>query len=280
MVSTFHGLEIARRALNTQQAALLTTGHNIANANTPGYTRQRVNMTTTEPYPSVGINRPQIPGQMGTGVKIGDVQRIRDSFIDTQYRTETSKLGYWQARAEQLSQMENIMNEPSETGLANTLDEFWSSLQDLASQPQDNGTRSVVRQNGIALADTFNYISNSLQSVQKNYRNELDIGEQNVNSILRQINQVNKQIGSVEPHGYLPNDLYDERDRLVDELSTMVNVKIEVKPSGGLPSSNAEGQYNVYLANSQGEILRDSNNKAIKLVDSEMGIGYRFSYSV
>ena len=185
-------------------------------------------------------------------MKIGDVQRIRDSFIDTQYRTETSKLGYWQAKAEQLSQMEDIMNEPSETGLANTLDEFWSSLQDLASQPQDNGTRSVVRQKGIALADTFNYISSSLQSVQKNYRNEIDISEKNVNSILRQINQVNKQIGSVEPHGYLPNDLYDERDRLVDELSTMVNVKIEGKPSGGLPSSNAEGLYNVYLANSQG----------------------------
>ena len=79
---------------------------------------------------------------MGTGVQIGDVQRIRDSFIDTQYRTETSKLGYWQAKAGQLSQMENIMNEPSETGLANTMDEFWSSLQDLATQPQDNGTRS------------------------------------------------------------------------------------------------------------------------------------------
>ena len=237
-------------------------------------------MTTTEAFPSVGINRPQIAGQMGTGVQIGDVQRIRDSFIDTQYRTETSKLGYWQAKAEQLSQMEDIMNEPSETGLANTLDEFWSSLQDLASQPQDNGTRSVVRQNGIALADTFNYIYSSLQSVQKNYRNEIDISEQNVNSILRQINQVNKQIGSVEPHGYLPNDLYDERDRLVDELSTMVNVKIEEKPSGGLPSSNAEGLYNVYLANSQGEILKDSNNKAIKLVDSEMGTatGFHIQY--
>ena len=133
MASTFYGLETARRALNTQQAALLTTGHNIANANTPGYTRQRVNMTTTQAFPSVGINRPQIAGQMGTGVQIGDVQRIRDSFIDTQYHTETSKLGYWQAKAEQLSQMEDIMNEPSETGLANTLDEFWSSLQDLAS---------------------------------------------------------------------------------------------------------------------------------------------------
>src|SRR3954452_1599749 len=280
MASTFYGLETARRALNTQQAALLTTGHNVANANTPGYTRQRVNLTTTEAFPSAGINRAQIAGQLGTGVQVGDVQRIRDSFIDTQYRSETSKLGYWQAKAEQLAQMEDIMNEPSDSGLADTLDGFWSSLQDLASQPQNSGARRVVRQRGIALVDTFSYINSSLQSVQKNYRNEIDISEQNVNSILRQINQVNEQIGSVEPHGYLPNDLYDERDRLVDELSTMANVKIEVKPSGGLPSSNAEGQYNVYLANSQGEILKDSNNKAIKLVDSEIGTatGFHIQY--
>ena len=161
------------------------------------------------------------------------LQRIRDSFVDTQYRTETSKLGYWEAKAGLLSQIESIMNEPSDIGLANTMDQFWSSLQDLATQPQDSATRAVVRQTGIALSDTFNYIYSSLQAVQQNYRNELTVSEQNVNSIIRQINQVNKQIGSVEPHGLTPNDLYDERDRLVDELSTMVNIKFETKSSGG-----------------------------------------------
>lgn len=280
MRSTFQGLETARRAMTSQQSALLTLGHNIANANTPGYSRQRVNLTATEPYPSASLNRPQIPGQIGTGVKVGDVQRIRDSFVDIQYRTETSKLGYWQAKSEQLGQMEDIMNEPSESGLANTMDQFWSSLQDLASQPKNNGARRVVRQRGIALADTFNYMYSSLQSIQKNYRNEIDISQTNVNSLLRQINQVNKQIGSVEPHGYLPNDLYDERDRLVDELSSMVNVKIEAKPSGGLASQNAEGLYNVYLANPQGEVLKDSNGKPIRLIDSEGGnaVGFHIQY--
>ncbi|MCQ6277134.1 flagellar hook-associated protein FlgK [Bacillus sp. V3B] len=280
MTSTFHGLETARRALSTQQAALLTLGHNIANANTPGYTRQRVNIKPTEAFPSASLNRPQIPGQIGTGVQVGDVQRIRDSFVDMQYRTETSKLGYWEARAEQLSQMESIMNEPSETGLAHTIDQFWNSLQDLAAQPQNNGARRVVKQRGIALADTFSYIYSSLQSVQKNYRNEMNVSEQNINSILRQVNQVNKQIGSLEPHGYMPNDLYDERDRLIDELSTMVSVKIEAKPSGGLSSQNAEGLYNIYLATPQGEVLKDANNNAIKLIDSETGSanGFHIQY--
>lgn len=280
MRSTFFGLETARRAMNTQQAALYTTGHNIANANTPGYTRQRVNFVQTEPYPSPSLNRPHIPGQMGTGVKAGDIQRIRDSFIDMQYRDETSKLGYWQSKAEQLTQMEDIMNEPSDTGLANTLDQFWSSLQDLAVQPQNNGARRVVRQRGVAVANTFNYIHSSLKSIQTNYRKEIDVSEQRLNSILRQINQVNKQIGEVEPHGYLPNDLYDERDRLVDELSSMVNVKVEPKGSGGLASPNAEGLYDVYLATPDGNILKDAGGRPIKLIDAEMrtAIGIHIQY--
>ncbi|WP_102344864.1 flagellar hook-associated protein FlgK [Bacillus sp. Marseille-P3661] len=271
MVSTFHGLETARRGMMTQQAALYTTGHNIANANTPGYTRQRVNFEQTEPYPPAARNSPHIPGQMGTGVQAGDIQRIRDSFVDMQFRGESSKLGYWEAKAEMLSQMEDIMNEPSETGLATSIDEFWNSLQDLAVQPQNNGARRVVRQRGIALANTFNYMHDSLKSIQKDYRNEIDISQNRINSLVRQINQVNKQIGAIEPHGYLPNDLYDERDRLVDELSSFVNIKTEVKSSGGLSSANAEGLYDVYLATPQGDILSDSNGLPIKLIDSVTG---------
>lgn len=267
-ISTFHGLEVARRGIMTQQAALYTTGHNISNANTPGFSRQRVNFEQTEAYPPVSRDRPQIPGQMGTGVKAGDIQRIRDSFVDTQYRGENSKLGYWESKSAMLSQMEDIMNEPSDTGLAKSMDEFWNSLQDLSTQPQNNGARRVVRQRGIALANTFNYLNNSLKAVQKDYRNELGITESRVNSLLRQINQVNKQIGSIEPNGYLPNDLYDKRDSLVDELSSYVNIKVEVKSSGGLSSVKAEGLYNIYLATPQGDILKDSNGKEIKLIDA------------
>lgn len=271
MTSTFFGLETAKRALSTQQSALYVTGHNISNANTPGYTRQRVNMTTTTPYPSPSINRPQIPGQLGTGVSTGDITRVRDSFTDMQYRTETSKLGYWQSKATMMSQMEDIMNEPSETGLASTLDEFWNAMQDLAVQPQNDGARRVARERGISLANTFNYLSNSLKSIQTDYRKEIDTTQDAVNSLLRQINSVNKQIGSVEPHGYLPNDLYDERDRLVDELSTYMNIKVEAKPSGGLASASAEGKLDIYMATPEGNVLKDSDGRPIKLVDSSMG---------
>lgn len=271
MISTFHGLEVAKRGMQVQQSALYTTGHNISNANTPGYTRQRVNMIQTSAFPSPSMNSPKIPGQLGTGVQVGEIQRVRDSFTDMQFRTESSKFGYWQSKADMLSQMEAVMNEPSDTGLSGVMDQFWSALQDLAVQPQNDGARRVVRERGIALANTFNYMSNSLQAIQSDYRNEIDVSQNKINSILRQINAVNKEIGSIEPHGYLPNDLYDQRDRLVDELSTMVNVKVVPKSSGGLASGAAEGMYDIYLANPQGGILKDANGREIKLIDASTG---------
>mgnify|MGYP001420723265 CR=1 FL=1 len=252
MSSTFFGLETAKRGLNTHQSALQTTGHNIANANTPGYTRQRVNFKTTEPYPAPALNRPQIPGQFGTGVRAGSVERVRDAFLDVQYRGENSKYGYWNAQAEALRRMEEIMNEPSEDGLAKTLDRFWQSLQDLAVNPNDSGARSVVRQRGIAVADTFRYLSNSLTSIQEDVQSEIEMTVEEINSIARQLDNLNKQIAAVEPHGYLPNDLYDERDRLLDQLSELANLKIDYVKSGGNALDIAEGKVSVFIVASDG----------------------------
>ncbi|MGM0837639.1 MAG: flagellar hook-associated protein FlgK [Bacillota bacterium] len=255
MRSTFHSLEVARRGLVTQQTALQTVGHNIANANTPGYTRQRVNFNQTEPYPPASMNRPQIPGQMGTGVEAGSIQRVRESFLDIQYRGENNKLGYWNSRADALQKMEEIMNEPSETGLSTTLDRFWQAFQDLAVNPTNAGARSVVRQRGLAVAETFSYLSNSLSSVQQDIKNEMDVTVKQVNSLTQQINNLNKQIGEIEPHGYLPNDLYDERDRLIDELSQIVNIKTTSVGSGGNALAIADGKVNIDLVDHTGKKL-------------------------
>ncbi|MGV2939770.1 flagellar hook-associated protein FlgK [Mesobacillus sp. LC4] len=253
MRSTFMGLETARRGMFTQQTALHTTGHNIANANTPGYTRQRVNFAQTEPYPTASINRPNIAGQVGTGVKADSVQRIRESFLDIQYRGETNKLGYASSKAESYAKLEQIMNEPSDSGLSNTMDQFWQSLQDLAVNPNNEGARSVVRQRGAAVADTFNYLHNSLVAVQKDLGNQINVTVDKVNSILSQINGINDQIGGVEPHGFLPNDLYDERDRLIDELSSIVNIKVDYAESGGKAHPNAEGKAVIKLVSDDGK---------------------------
>lgn len=255
MRSTFMGLETARRGMFTQQSALHTTGHNISNANTPGYTRQRINFAQTEPYPSASINRPQIPGQVGTGVKAGSIQRIRESFLDVQYRNENNKLGYWETRAEAYTKLEEVMNEPSDAGLAKTMDQFWQSLQDLAVNPTNPGARSVVRQRGIAVAETFNYLHNSLSSIKSDLKNEITVTEKSINSILDQLSKINGQISDVEPHQYLPNDLYDERDRLIDQLSSMVNIKVDYVSSGKGSLDIAEGQAVIKMVSDSGKEL-------------------------
>ncbi|MCM3124133.1 MULTISPECIES: flagellar hook-associated protein FlgK [unclassified Mesobacillus] len=255
MRSTFMGLETARRGMFTQQSALHTTGHNISNANTPGYTRQRINFEQTEPYPNASLNRPQIPGQVGTGVKAGSIQRVRESFLDVQYRGENNKLGYWETRAEAYNKLEEVLNEPSESGLSKTMDQFWQSLQDLAVNPTNPGARSVVRQRGIAVAETFNYLHNSLSSIQRDLKNEITVAEKEINSITYQISKINGQIAAVEPHGYLPNDLYDERDRLIDQLSSIANIKVDYTNSGGGSLKMAEGQAVIKMVSDSGKEL-------------------------
>lgn len=257
MTSTFMGLEIAKRGMMTQQNALYVTSQNVANASTDGYSRQRVNFEATEAYPFPGMNREQIPGQMGTGVKAGSIQRVRESFLDVQYRTENNKVGYWQAKSDSLSQLENIMNEPSDSGLSNTMDQFWQSLQDLAVDPTNSGARSVVLQRGQAVTDTFNYLSNSLTAIQKDQKDQIDVTATSINSILDQLNGVNQQIGRVEPNGMLPNDLYDERDRLIDQLSSLVNIKVipSTAKISGTPDPKAEGQLTIDLVDDNGKSL-------------------------
>lgn len=259
MLSTFHGLETARRAMTTQQYALQTMGHNVANANTPGYSRQRVNFAQTETFPAPAMNRPQLPGFLGTGVKAESIQRIRDQFLDIQFRNENNKNGYYQTTNEALSKIEDILNEPSEVSLSFTMEQFWQSLQDLSVNPQDPGARAVVRQRGVAVAETFRYTAESLNTIRRDYEIQIANQQKEMNSILEQINSINKQIGEAEPHGYVTNELYDERDVLLDRLSSFVNIKTERVASGGAPSPVAEGKLTVYMY--------DGNGQRINLVD-------------
>ncbi|ALC86355.1 flagellar biosynthesis protein FlgK [Bacillus sp. FJAT-22090] len=254
MGSTFMGLETSKRGLYTQQSALYTTGHNISNANTLGYSRQRVNMEATLGYPGAGLNAPKIPGHLGTGVQAQSVQRIRDQFIDRQYRQETTKLGYWESRSTAISQMEDIMAEPSEFGLNTSLDQFWKSLQDLSTNPENAAARKVVVQRGIGVAESFNYIHKQLSDIQGNIKNEILTSTDDVNSILKQIASMNEQIQAIEPNGYMPNDLYDARDKLLDELSQFFPIEIEYTKSGGNALAIAEGSVKVSIKTKTGSI--------------------------
>lgn len=259
MRSTFMGLEASKRGLFTQQSALYTTGHNISNANTPGYSRQRVNMNPTAGYPGIGLNTPKMPGFIGTGVEAGSVQRVRDTFIDKQFRQESNKLGYWQSRSTAIEQMEDVLNEPSEFGLQRSLSLFWQSLQDLSKDPENGGARAVAVDRGVAVAESLNYMDSSLKEIQRNLHDEINVSTKEINSILDQIAGLNKQIKEIEPNGYMPNDLYDARDVLLDELSAYMPIEVSYEKSGGRALAIAEGAVTVKIAGSGVELVNGVN---------------------
>ncbi|WP_068673082.1 flagellar hook-associated protein FlgK [Oceanobacillus sp. Castelsardo] len=264
-MSTFRGLEMAKNAIFTQQSALHTTGHNIANANTEGYTRQRVNFETTSPFPSASRNRQELPGQIGTGVKAGSIQRIRNQFLDIQFRGENSKFGYYETRNEALARMENILNEPSDTGLSASMNQFWQSLQDLSVNPENAGARSVVLQRGKALAGTFNYMSDSLNKIRGDLKNQLEVTLKDANTMLVEINKINKEVRNLETNGYTANDLYDKRDVLLDELSKIVPIQVSYDKQ-----NNGDGVATV-------SIVDDTGNPIVTLIDGETDTVNTFS---
>lgn len=252
MIPIFSSLSMMQRALGVTQEAIQTTGHNVSNANTEGYSRQRVNLSTWIPYPGIGINASRGAGQIGTGVIDDSLVRIRDQFVDAQVRDNSNQNGYWSAVSDAYSQMEDIINEPTDTGISAVLDDFWQSLQDLAGNSGTSGTGTVVLEKGKQVADTLNYLATSLGKVQTNLNKQISDNTDLVNQYADQINELNQEIEKQEANGFLPNDLYDKRDALTDKLAQLVNIKVTKVESGGNHSPLAEGKYTIEIVKEDG----------------------------
>ncbi|ETT49970.1 flagellar hook-associated protein flgk [Paenibacillus sp. FSL R7-269] len=241
MTSTFHSIETARRSLFTQTAALNTTGHNIANANTEGYTRQRVNMTASIPIEAYGLNKSTVPGQLGTGVEFGSIDRIRETFLDTQYRGENSALGSWTIQSDTLDKLESIFQEPSDTGISTVLDNFWKSWSDLSKNPEDSTSRKIVVQTAQAMTDALNYMSRQLSNLDTDLASNVAVKGTEIQGYLTSIADLNSSIFKIESMGDKANDLRDQRDLLTDKLSKIANVTVV----------DSEYGYNISLGSQQ-----------------------------
>ena len=223
MRTTFFGFEIARRALMAQQTALEVTGHNVANANTDGYTRQRAVLGTTEPFPAPSYNRPFTTGQLGTGVQVDMIERIRDTFIDNQFRSENHTMGQWEAAESALQQIEVILNEPSDVSLSSVFNEFWNAWQEMSKNPESQVARVSVREQGVTLANALNHCYEQLNQLRTDLDDNIEIKVDEINNIARQISGLNEQIIKVEVTGDQANDLRDKRDLLLDQLSKIID---------------------------------------------------------
>jgi flagellar hook-associated protein 1 FlgK len=210
-------LSTATRSLITQQKAIDVTGQNIANVNTPGYSRQRVVM-----QPSAPINFE--PGQMGTGVKAAEIQRIYDGFIGSQINGENATLGQWEATESGLARIELIFNESAGVGLEQAMSEFWSAWQDLANNPSGYPERTALLSRSDTLARTFNTMSTNLQQIQMDYDRTIGGTVEDINLLTRQIVDLNEKIGEVEVAGQNSNDYRDQRDQLLKELANLIDI--------------------------------------------------------
>ncbi|MEX2415529.1 MAG: flagellar hook-associated protein FlgK [Paenibacillaceae bacterium] len=232
MRSTFSGLEISKRALFAQQTALQTTGHNIANANTVGYSRQVVNLINSKPMEAPGIQRSNSAGQIGTGVEFDYIKRIRETFLDHQFYSENKEFGEWVIRKDSLEKLEAIVNEPSDTGVRKVIENFWNAWQVLTKEPENLTARAALKEGALALTDAFNSTSKQLSDLTTDLTENINVKVNEVNSLSSQITSLNGEIFRTEGLGNDANDLRDQRDLLVDQLSGNMNINVTETASG------------------------------------------------
>ncbi len=217
-MSTFFGLNVSRLGLQAQQKALEVTAHNIANANTPGYSRQVARMVTTMPLPYKDGQ-----GMLGSGVKVAEIARVRDEFLNMQIRKELQTMGQWDSKANVLGQIERVFMEPSETGFNKTLSNFFDSWQELSLNPEGSPVRNALVGNSSALVNTIKHVNNQLKTIRTDIDDQIALKVEEVNSLAVQIKDLNSQIVSLVAMKETPGDLMDRRDLLVDRLSELIS---------------------------------------------------------
>ncbi|MCX7667310.1 MAG: flagellar hook-associated protein FlgK [Atribacterota bacterium] len=249
MGSEFYGLEIAKKTLQAQQMAMNISGHNIANSNTVGYTRQVPRFTQQTSSPVGLFTLPYIKN-ISSGVVLEEVQRIRDRYLDLQIRQESRRAAYWETMDEGLEQVELIFGEPGDSGLASVFDSFWNSWQELAASPESSAARVLVSETADRLAQAFNDTYRRLMTQQSQLNEEIAIKVAEVNNYLQQIYDINHQVARLGAGGGNTNDYRDQLDVLVDKLSQILNVQVR---------DNDNGTYTLVL---QGQILVSSETKS------------------
>ena len=218
MSGIFLTMNTAKSGLFAQQQAVSTTGHNIANANTEGYSRQRVELITTP-----GHRIPNV-GMVGTGVDISTIARVRDSYLDVQIRYETAISGQYQARKEILDQIQMAFLEPGENGLSKVMGQMWDAWQQLGNTPEGTSSaRTIVRDNSLSFTDNLNHLYRQLETLKSDTINLEEKKVLDIHSTLDQIRSLNDQIFKITITGERPNDLQDKRDMLMDELSQIID---------------------------------------------------------
>ena len=227
MANTFFGLDIGRSGLFTAQGGLNTTAHNIANVETEGYTRQKLELKAGTALRANGRH-----GMIGTGVDVVALTQTRSEYYDEKYRNNNSIYGGYATKSNYMSQIQSSLNEIELEGFTTTFDNMYDSLQELAKDPANLTVRTQVTNYAMSMCEYFNSLSTSLDQVQTECNYEVKNQVSRINSLATQVATLTKQINTVEIGGQNANDLRDQRNLLIDKLSEIINVSVEEAPDG------------------------------------------------
>jgi flagellar hook-associated protein 1 FlgK len=235
-VSTFTGIQTSLRALLAQQRALDVTSHNVANASTVGYSRQEALLAAADPLTIAAGGATGAAAQLGTGVDVVAYQRVRDSFLDLQYRRQNMSLGEETARSDSLSQVELALAEPGENGIATALSNFWNAWSTLSNSPESAAAKQSLLDKSRTLAEAINGLQVTFSEARTEANDELASLTASGGEVARITNDLKDTLNAIrdaEKTGAKPNDLYDRRDLLLDSLSTLGQVSVTASPAGG-----------------------------------------------
>lgn len=215
------GIHIALQAILAHAQTIEVIEHNVANANTPGYRRQSAILETTVPSPILAAHKGMGAGMRGGGVRVAQIQRFNLEFFDGRYRSVAASTRYWEARRDILLQIEATLAETSPDGLINKLDQFWNGWQNLAGDPANLSLRVSLLDDARVLAEGFNRRWEQLQQIRLDQNQAVTSQVEQINAYADEVARLNKEIARVFSTGERPNDLLDQRDRVLDKLAEL-----------------------------------------------------------
>ncbi len=264
MSSLFEGLNIATRGLSASQLGINVTGQNITNAGTDGYSRKRIEQ-------SADWRRDGSYGQMGFGVEVYSINRVRDQFIDRLVNDESTRYGYYSVKDASYARIEDIFNESgaSKSALNSLLNDFWNGWDDVSKNPESAGARETLRSTTESLVTQFHYLTTQLRSYKDTINDEIEARVNKINELTAGIYRCNMVISAAENKiGNKANDTRDQRDKMLQDLAQITDIDY------------FEDEHGVITVSSNGQLLvSPAKNHELIVSRSEFteNDGYRYA---
>lgn len=259
MSNIVSGMNIAKSALTSQMTVLNTTANNIANADTPGYTRQTALLSPVPDYTG---------SSAGSGVEVSEIQSYRSAYYDEVYRNKSYNYNEFSQTEQLMSQLELVFNEPSDSGFSATINSFFNAWQDVANDPTSLAARENLKSLTTEMTDNFHLINSQLQTMQEDINSEIETVPGKINEITSELAELNKAISTSDKQVDQANGFKDKRDQLVDDLSEYGNVKVV---------EQKDNTYTVYFGD---KILVEQDNQYILSYEKEVGLANQSNKTV